>query len=57
VKEINKKKWFKNLLKFVAPTMALFFGQLAVGVDWKPASGVALLAFYQGLSDYLSKLK
>lgn len=55
MKKTNRKKFVRNLFKFVAPTLAIFFGQLALNVDWKAASGVALLAFYQALSDYLSK--
>ncbi len=52
----NYKKWGHNFLKFVAPTLAVFFAQLAVGVNWKPAVLVALLALYQSLSDYFGKM-
>ena len=49
------QKLFKNFLKFVAPTLAIFFAQLAIGVNWKAAGLVALLALYQSLSDLFSK--
>jgi hypothetical protein len=48
--------WGKNLLMFTAPILAVFFGQLALGVDWKKAIWVAVLALYGLLSDYLKKL-
>lgn len=47
----------RNFLKFVAPTFAIFFGQLAMGVDYKAAGLVAMLAFYQALSDLFGKWK
>lgn len=53
----NLEKWGKNFLKFVAPTLAIFFGQLAIGVSFKVALPVALLALYQSISDYFGKLK
>jgi hypothetical protein len=52
----QRKKWLMNGLKFVAPTLAIFFGQLATGVEWKLALPVALLALYQSVSDYFGKL-
>lgn len=51
----DKKKLLKNFAKFVAPTLAIFFGQLAIGVKLEAAIFVALLAFYQALSDLFSK--
>lgn len=57
--ELNKLEWKQyliNTLRFTAPTLAVFFGQLAVGVDWRAASAVALLALYGNLSDYFKKL-
>lgn len=51
------QKWAQNLLKFTAPLLALFFGQLAVGTDYKVAGGVALLAFYAALADLFNKYK
>lgn len=56
--ELNKRDWQlwgKNLIKFVAPTLAIFFGQLALGVDPKIAAAVAVLALYQALADLFSK--
>jgi hypothetical protein len=49
------KKWGMNLLLFVAPTFALFFGLLAQGVDIKDAWPVAAFGFYQALSDLITK--
>jgi len=57
--ELNKLEWkqyLTNTLKFTAPALAVFFGQLALGVDWKAAGLVALLALYGNLSDYFKKL-
>lgn len=57
--ELNKTEWkayLLNTLKYTAPFMAVFFGQLALGVDWKIASSVALVALYANLSDYFKKL-
>ena len=59
MKTLNKEnlnKWLTNGLKFVAPTLAVFFGQLAMGVSWQLAWPIALLAFYQSLMDYFGKL-
>lgn len=56
--ELNKRDWQawgKNVIKFVAPTMGIFFGQLALGVNIKIASAVAALALYQALADLFSK--
>jgi len=57
MKKINQQKFLKNLLVFTAPAMAIFFGQLAVGVEWKAASAVALLALYGAIADYWKKIK
>lgn len=54
--EEQLKKWGKNLLKFSAPTLAVFFAQLATGVEWEAAFLVALLALYGALADYFKKL-
>ena len=51
------KKWSLNLLYFTAPILAIFFGQLAIKVDWKVAGWVAIYAFYAAVSDYFKKLK
>ena len=55
--EQDIKQWGKNLLKFTAPTLAIFFGQLAAGVDWKAALAVALLGLYGAVADIFSKYK
>lgn len=57
LKKDQYQKWVGNLAKFTAPALAVFFGQLATGVNWKPASLVALLALYGALADYFKKLK
>ena len=50
------EKLFDNILKFSGPTLALFFAQLAMGVEFKKAWPIALLSLYQALSDFFSKL-
>lgn len=50
------EKLFNNFLRFTAPTLAIFFAQLAIGVHWKAALMVAVLALYQSLSDFFKKL-
>lgn len=45
-----------NVLKFTAPALGVFFAQLAVGVDWKAATLVALLALYGLLADFFKTL-
>lgn len=57
--QLNKEdlqKWGMNFLLFVAPTLVVFFSQLAMGVNWKIALPVALLAFYQSAADFFKKL-
>jgi len=46
-----------NLVIFTAPALVVFFGQLAAGVNWKPAGAVALLALYGVIADFLKKLQ
>lgn len=50
-------KWGLNLLFFTAPSLAVFFGQLALKVDPKVAGLVALLTLYGALADFFKKLK
>ncbi len=50
------KRWGRNLLFFSAPALAVFFGQLSTGVNWKVAGAVAVLALYGALSDLLKKI-
>lgn len=50
------KKYLINTLKFTAPSLAVFFGQLKLGVDWRAAGLVALLTLYGNLSDLFTKL-
>lgn len=50
------KKYLINTVRFTAPALAVLFGQLAMGVEWKAAGLVALLALYGNLSDYFKKL-
>ena len=47
--------WVMNLVYFTAPAFAVFFGQLALGVEVKKAGLVALLAFYGALADLFKK--
>jgi hypothetical protein len=49
-------KWGKNLLKFTAPALALFFFQLSQKVPVEVAGGVALLALWGILADALKKI-
>lgn len=49
------KRWGRNLLLFVAPTMALFFTLLAQGVEIDKAWPLAAFAFYQAISDLINK--
>ena len=54
---LDWQKYGMNLLIFVAPTMVIFFSQLAMGVEWKLALPVALLAFWQSMADLFKKWK
>lgn len=54
--EEQYKKFAINLLKFTAPALALFFGQLSQGVEPQLAGGVAVLALWGLVADYLSKM-
>ena len=47
----------KNILIFSAPALAVFFGQLASGVEPKKAVWVAILIIYGILADFFKKLK
>jgi len=51
------KKWAVNIVVFTAPALAIFFGQLAAGVDLKIAGAVALLALWGILADYFKKIR
>lgn len=50
-------KWANNLIAFTAPALAIFFGQLAIGVSWKVAWPLALYAFYAAVADLFKKWK
>lgn len=57
--KLNKEelhKYLINTLKFTAPGLAVFFGQLALGVDWKAAGLMASFVFYANLADFFKKL-
>lgn len=57
--KLNKTEWkqyLENTLQFTAPGLAVFFGQLAVGVDWRIALSTAALVLYGNLSDFFNKL-
>ena len=47
----------KNFLIFGAPALAVFFGQLASGVEFKKAFWLGLFVVYQLLSDLFKKLQ
>ena len=47
----------KNFLVFGAPALAVFFGQLASGVELKKAFWLAMFVFYQLLADIFRKLQ
>lgn len=53
----QKDKFFRNLLRFTAPILAIFFAQLASGVSLKASSLVALYAIYGVLADFFKKVK
>ena len=53
----QKSKFLKNILLFTAPALAVFFGQLASGVNWRIAGSVALLALWGVANDYFKKIK
>lgn len=44
-----------NLLRFTTPVLGVFFAQLALGVDYRTAGLVALVALYGALADYFKK--
>ena len=50
------KKFGKNMLMFSAPSLAVFFGQLSQGVEFKYAFPVAVLTFWGLVADYFSKM-
>lgn len=52
----QKAALMRNFVRYVAPSLGLFFGSLALQTDWKVSAGIGLLAFYQALSDFFSKL-
>ena len=46
----------KNFLIFGAPALAVFFGQLSQGVEFKKSLWVAIFVVYQLLADLFRKL-
>jgi hypothetical protein len=46
----------RNILIFTAPALAVFFGQLAIGVNWRAAALMASFISYQLLADFFKKL-
>ena len=54
---VQRDKFLKNLLKFTAPILAIFFAQLAAGVDFRAALLVATYALYAASSDLFNKIK
>lgn len=52
----DRNKFLKNILLFTSPALAVFFYQLAKGVDIKTAGLVALVAFYGVIADLFKKM-
>jgi hypothetical protein len=52
----KRNKFLKNLFKFTAPIMAIFFLQLSQEVPLKQSALIALYALYAALSDFFSKV-
>lgn len=57
ITKANKEKFLKNLLKFTAPGLAVFFAQLALGAKPEVAWATAVLVFWGVLSDLFKKIK
>jgi len=55
-KKANLIKWGKNLLIFTAPALAAFFGQLALGIEWRASALFGIIILYGALSDLFKKL-
>ena len=56
--ELVKQDWVaiaKNVARFTMPVLAIFFSQLAMGVEFRAAALVALYAFYSLVSDVMKK--
>lgn len=51
----DREKFLRNVLKFTAPALAVFFAQLALGVEWRAAGLVALLTLYGLLADFFKR--
>lgn len=57
--QLNKEElraYLLNCLKFTAPGLAVFFGQLALGIDFRAALLTASLVLYGNLSDLFKKI-
>ena len=57
MKKEDKIKFLNNLIKFTAPGLAAFFGQLALGAELKVAAITGMLVLYGALADLFNKLK
>ena len=55
--KVNLKKWLVNLLKFTAPALGAFFGQLALGVELKAAALFGIVILWGVLADFFKKMK
>lgn len=55
-KKESLKRFGINLLKFTAPALAAFFGQMAIGIDWRASVLFASYILYATLSDLFKKL-
>jgi len=57
LKKVAVEKFAINLVKFTAPAIAAFFGQLALGVSFKQALPFALIILWGVIADYFKKIK
>ena len=49
------KEWFRNILIFTSPALAIFFYQLSQGVPINQARLITILALYGILADFFKK--
>lgn len=52
----RRQKFFRNLIKFSAPGISVFFAQLALGAELKVAGLTALFVFWGLLADFFKKI-
>lgn len=55
---LSSDQWqgfIKNLIYFTTPVLGVFFAQLALGIEYRAAGLVALIALYGALADFFKK--